>query len=43
MGFWISARESSGFWLGVLNDLKSRGVRDVFIFSVDGLGVWRKQ
>ena len=37
MGFWISARESSGFWLGVLTDLKSRGVRDVFIFSVDGL------
>jgi putative transposase len=37
LGFWISARESSGFWLGVLNDLKSRGVRDVFIFSVDGL------
>jgi putative transposase len=37
LGFWISARESSGFWLGVLTDLKSRGVRDVFIFSVDGL------
>ena len=37
MGFWISARESGGYWLGVLNDLKSRGVRDVFIFSVDGL------
>jgi transposase-like protein len=37
LGFWISARESSGFWLGVLNDLKSRGIRDVFIFSVGGL------
>lgn len=37
LGFWVSAKESSGFWLGVLNDLKSRGVRDVFIFSVDGL------
>jgi putative transposase len=37
LGFWKSARESSGFWLGVLTDLKSRGVRDVFIFSVDGL------
>lgn len=37
LGFWISAKESSGYWLGVLNDLKSRGVRDVFIFSVDGL------
>jgi putative transposase len=37
LGFWISAKESSGFWLGVLTELKSRGVRDVFIFSVDGL------
>ncbi len=37
LGFWIASTESKGFWLGVLNDLKSRGVRDVFIFSVDGL------
>jgi transposase-like protein len=33
----FSGTESSRFWLGVLNDLKARGVRDVFIFSVDGL------
>lgn len=37
LGFWIDGTESSRFWLGVLNDLKARGVRDVFIFSVDGL------
>jgi putative transposase len=37
LGFWISPKESSSFWLGVLNDLKSRGIRDIFIFSVDGL------
>ena len=37
LGFWINGTESSRFWLGVLNDLKSRGVKDVFIFSVDGL------
>jgi transposase-like protein len=37
LGFWINKRESSSFWLGVLNDLKGRGVKDVFIFSVDGL------
>lgn len=35
--FWIDRTESKGFWLGVLNDLKSRGVRDVLIFSVDGV------
>ncbi len=37
LGFWISQKESSSFWLGVLNDLKGRGLRDVLIFSVDGL------
>jgi len=37
LGFWVDKTESKGFWLGVLNDLKSRGLRDVFIFSVDGL------
>ena len=37
LGFWVDRTESKGFWLGVLNDLKARGVRDVLIFSVDGL------
>lgn len=37
LGFWVDKTESKGFWLGVLNDLKSRGVKDVLIFSVDGL------
>jgi len=37
LGFWVDRTESKGFWLGVLNDLKSRGIRDVLIFSVDGL------
>ena len=37
LGFWINKTESSSFWLGVLNELKSRGLQDVFIFSVDGL------
>ena len=29
--------ESSKFWLNVLNDLKSRGVLDVYLFCTDGL------
>lgn len=37
LGIWIGENESSKFWLGVLNDLKNRGVQDVLIFSVDGL------
>lgn len=37
LGIWIGENESSKFWLGVLNDLKNRGLQDVLIFSVDGL------
>lgn len=37
LGIWIGENESSKFWLGVLNDLKNRGVEDVLLFCVDGL------
>lgn len=37
LGIWIGENESSKFWLGVLNDLKNRGLEDVLIFCVDGL------
>ncbi|NLA80755.1 MAG: IS256 family transposase [Chloroflexi bacterium] len=37
LGLWIGASEGAKFWLNVLNGLKSRGVRDVLIFSIDGL------
>ena len=37
LGVWIGEHESSKFWFGVLNDLKSRGVLDVYLFCVDGL------
>lgn len=37
LGIWIGENESAKFWLGVLNDLKNRGLQDVLIFSVDGL------
>ena len=33
----IGANESSKFWLGMLNDLKNRGVQEVLFFCVDGL------
>ena len=33
----VGANESSKFWLGMLNDLKNRGVKDVLFFCVDGL------
>ena len=37
LGIWIGENESSKFWLGVLNDLKARGVEEILLFSVDGL------
>jgi len=37
LGIWIGENETSKFWLGIMNDLKNRGVLDVLLFSVDGL------
>ena len=37
LGMWIARSEGSKFWLGVLTELKNRGVQDVFICCVDGL------
>lgn len=37
LGFWISENESAKFWLSILNELKSRGVKDALFFCVDGL------
>ena len=37
LGIWIGENKSSKFWLGVMNDLKNRGVKDVLLFCVDGL------
>lgn len=38
----IGANESSKFWLGMLNDLKNRGVADVLFFCVDGLSGFKE-
>ena len=37
LGFYSAESEGSHFWLSVLNDLKNRGVEDIFIACVDGL------
>jgi len=37
LGLWIAQNEGAKFWLGVLNELKNRGVDDLFIACVDGL------
>lgn len=37
LGLYLSENEGARFWLGVLNDLRSRGVEDLLIASIDGL------
>lgn len=37
LGFWIGAHESAKFWLGVLTDLRHRGVEDMLIACTDNL------
>lgn len=37
LGLWIGESEGASYWLNVLNELKNRGVEDVFIACVDGL------
>jgi putative transposase len=37
LGMWIAKTEGSKFWLSVLTELKNRGLKDIFIASVDGL------
>lgn len=37
LGLWIGEQEGAKFWLNVLTELHSRGVRDILIAAVDGL------
>lgn len=37
LGIYVGTNESSKYWLGVLSELKTRGVQDVLLFCVDGL------
>jgi putative transposase len=37
LGLWTSGNEGAKFWLGVLTELRNRGVKDILIACVDGL------
>ncbi|MDF0692682.1 IS256 family transposase [Aquirufa sp. BABACH-43C] len=37
LGMWLGKSESSSFWMGVLTDLKARGVEDILITATDNL------
>jgi putative transposase len=37
LGIWVCETEGAKFWMSVMNELKNRGVEDIFIACVDGL------
>jgi len=37
LGLWIAQSEGAKFWMGVLTELKNRGVQDILIACMDGL------
>ena len=37
LGIWLGGGEGSGFWAGVLAELRNRGIRDVLFVCCDGL------
>lgn len=37
LGMWLGKNESSSFWMGVLTDMKARGVNDILITATDNL------
>lgn len=37
LGLWMSETEGAKFWLNVLTELQTRGVKDILIACVDGL------
>jgi len=37
LGLYVGANESSKYWLGILNELKNRGVEDILVICADGL------
>ena len=37
LGMWLQKEEGAKFWLGVLTEIRNRGVRDVLIVCCDGL------
>lgn len=37
LGFYVGESESAKYWLNILNELKTRGVKDILIMCADGL------
>jgi len=37
LGIWIDQNEGAKFWLGVMNELNHRGLKDILVAVIDGL------
>jgi transposase-like protein len=37
LGLWIAENEGAKFWMGILTELRNRGVQDILIACMDGL------
>lgn len=37
LGLWIGETEGAKFWMGIMSELKNRGVSDILIACIDGL------
>lgn len=37
LGLYIGENDSSKYWLGILNELKARGIKDIMVMCADGL------
>jgi transposase-like protein len=37
LGLWVGENEGAHYWLGIMNELRNRGVEDILIACVDGL------
>lgn len=42
LGFWAAETEGAKLWLGILTELKNRGVEDIFFVCCDGLSGFGK-
>ncbi len=37
LGIWVGENEGAKYWMGILSEIKSRGVKDILIACIDGL------
>ena len=42
LGMWLGKSESASFWMGVLSDIKARGVQDILVTVTDNLSGFTK-